>query len=76
MKNALLLLTVLAVLLSSSRTTGFAQQDTPVKEMKLKVSPNKRYLVNQDGKPFFYLGDTAWTLLKDAQKNLPVELSK
>ena len=35
-----------------------------MKDMKLKVSPNKRYLVNQDGKPFFYLGDTAWTLLK------------
>jgi len=28
----------------------------------LKVSPNGRQLVNQDGKPFFYLGDTAWEL--------------
>jgi len=35
-----------------------------VKGMKLKVSPNGRYLVNQDGKPFLYLGDTAWTLFK------------
>lgn len=28
----------------------------------LKVSPNGRHLVQQDGKPFFYLGDTAWEL--------------
>ncbi len=28
----------------------------------LKVSDNKRYLVRPDGKPFFYLGDTAWEL--------------
>jgi hypothetical protein len=28
------------------------------------VSPNKRSLINQNGDPFFYLGDTAWTLLK------------
>ena len=30
---------------------------------RLKVSDNKRFLVTQDGKPFFYLGDTAWELL-------------
>ena len=35
-----------------------------VKGMVLKVSPNGRYLTDQTGKPFFYLGDTAWTLLK------------
>lgn len=28
----------------------------------LKVSDNKRYLVQADGTPFFYLGDTAWEL--------------
>ncbi len=28
----------------------------------LKVSANKRFLVTADGKPFFYLGDTAWEL--------------
>jgi Protein of unknown function (DUF4038)/Putative collagen-binding domain of a collagenase len=71
MNRTLFFLAVLAALLSSSRVAGFAQQDggwaaqtLPVKGMKLKVSLNKRYLVNQDGKPFFYLGDTAWTLLK------------
>lgn len=29
---------------------------------RLKVSPNKRFLVKEDGTPFFYLGDTAWEL--------------
>ncbi|RPJ85604.1 MAG: DUF4038 domain-containing protein [Acidobacteria bacterium] len=28
----------------------------------LKVSENKRFLVFEDGTPFFYLGDTAWEL--------------
>ena len=28
----------------------------------LKVSDSKRFLVDSDGEPFFYLGDTAWEL--------------
>jgi hypothetical protein len=35
-----------------------------VRGMKLKVSANGRYFVDQDGKPFFYLGDTAWLLFQ------------
>ena len=35
---------------------------------KLIVSPNKRFLVYEDGTPFFYLGDTAWEL---AYRNCP-----
>jgi hypothetical protein len=34
-----------------------------VKEYPMpKVSANKRFLVHDDGAPFFYLGDTAWEL--------------
>ena len=29
---------------------------------KLKTSDNHRFIVTADGKPFFYLGDTAWEL--------------
>lgn len=29
---------------------------------RLKVSDNHRFLVTEDGKPFFWLGDTAWEL--------------
>jgi hypothetical protein len=28
----------------------------------LKISPDKHYLIHEDGTPFFYLGDTAWEL--------------
>ena len=34
----------------------------------LKVSENKRYLVFDDGTPFFYLGDTAWELFHRLSK--------
>lgn len=42
---------------------------------KLKVSENKRYLIHEDGTPFFYLGDTGWELFHrlnkaDAEKYL------
>ena len=29
---------------------------------KLKVSENNRFIVTEDGAPFFWLGDTAWEL--------------
>lgn len=34
----------------------------------LRVSENGRFLVNADGRPFFYLGDTAWELLHRATR--------
>jgi hypothetical protein len=37
---------------------------TSVKGMQLKVSANGRYFVDQNGKPFFYLGDTCWLLFQ------------
>ena len=30
--------------------------------MTLQVSSNRRFLVHNEGTPFFYLGDTAWEL--------------
>lgn len=30
----------------------------------LRVSDNRRFLVHDDGRPFFYLGDTAWALFQ------------
>ncbi len=29
---------------------------------RLRVSDNRRFLIKEDGQPFFYLGDTAWEL--------------
>jgi hypothetical protein len=45
---------VIAILLTAACAGG----ETP----RLKVSENKRFLVKDDGSPFFYLGDTAWSL--------------
>jgi hypothetical protein len=77
MKN-FILITVL-FLLSSSR--AYSQEEPwqgPSADLtlgKLKVSENKRYLIHEDGTPFFYLGDTGWELFHrlskaDAEKYL------
>jgi Protein of unknown function (DUF4038)/Putative collagen-binding domain of a collagenase len=47
----------------------------PLSHGALKVSDNKRFLVHEDGTPFFWLGDTAWELFhrlnrEDAEKYL------
>lgn len=42
------------LLISISCTCSYAQN--------LKVSDNQRFIVNEDGTPFFWLGDTAWEL--------------
>lgn len=34
----------------------------------LRVSDNKRFLVKRDGTPFFWLGDTAWTLIEKSTR--------
>src|SRR5688500_1317105 len=51
----LLLLALASVALLSSSPTLLAAP-------RLKVSDNKRFLVKDDGTPFFYLADTAWEL--------------
>ena len=48
---------------------------------RLKVSENKRFLIFEDGTPFFYLGDTGWELFHrlnkdDAEKYLENRRSK
>jgi len=48
---------------------------------QLKVSENKRFLVAEDGRPFFWLGDTAWELFhrltrEEAEKYLKDRASK
>src|SRR4030042_7123164 len=35
---------------------------------KLKASENSRFLVHEDGTPFFYLGDTGWELFHRLNK--------
>ena len=54
----------LAGLTASARDGGGEAAVPSVKGMRLKVSPNGRYFVDQNGKPFFYLGDTCWLLFQ------------
>ena len=39
--------------------TGAWAADPP----RLRVGDNGRFLVTEDGKPFFWLGDTAWSIM-------------
>src|SRR5882672_4620349 len=57
------LLAALVSLLASALATA-GEPPASVKGLKLKVSPNGRYFVDQTGKPFFYLADTAWLLFQ------------
>src|SRR5260370_209321 len=57
----------LTVLLAAACGNAAAPDTTPtrsVKNLKLRVSANGRYFVDQGGKPFFYLGDTCWLLFQ------------
>lgn len=44
--------------------TGMNDSVAAKKVSRLAVSANRRFLTDQDGIPFFYLADTAWTLFK------------
>jgi len=65
-------LIVFALLISFSM--GFAQKNNwrgpsvDFSHGKLKISDNLRFLVFDDGTPFFYLGDTAWELFHRLNK--------
>ena len=49
---------VFVFVLGLAASSATAAAATP----RLKVSENRRFLVYEDGRPFFYLGDTAWEL--------------
>ena len=51
---------LLVILFFASFSWCFAQNS--MLKGPLKVSDNQRFLVQQDGTPFFWLGDTAWEL--------------
>jgi hypothetical protein len=54
------------VLVAAGPTDFAASQHQPLP--RLKVSDNKRFLVTADGRPFFWLGDTAWELFHRATR--------
>lgn len=64
MKNKELILLLLLLIIGGGITSLSAQnkEDNTWKHGKLKVSKENRYLMNEDGTPFFWLGDTGWLL--------------
>lgn len=79
MPHLILFLSILAFSGLSTQDSALRTQDSGLKQgsglKNLKVSPNHRYLVTSDGKPFFYLADTAWELFhrlnrEDAERYL------
>ncbi|MFO0844989.1 MAG: efflux RND transporter permease subunit [Gemmataceae bacterium] len=57
----------LAVVILAGYRRGLRRRGQGRRLARLKVSDNKRFLVTADGKPFFYLGDTAWEPVPPAQ---------
>lgn len=50
------------LLLTASTLLVTAKPEAPWKNGALRVSDNNRYLVHENGKPFFWLGDTGWLM--------------
>lgn len=65
---------VIIAVISLCCTNSFAQENpwkgpsVDFKHGKLKISENNRFLVFEDGTPFFYLGDTGWELFHRLNK--------
>ena len=51
---------ILTIFLSLSINAQEKREKFPWENGKLKVSENQRYLVHENGAPFFWLGDTGW----------------
>ena len=71
MKKILFLITLFIIKITSlsSQENLWKGQSVDMKHGKLQVSENKRFLVFQDGTPFYYLGDTGWELFHRLIKN-------
>ena len=66
MKNKNLVLLFLLLMVEGGLLSAAAQSKSsvykPWSHGQLKVSKENRYLMNADGTPFFWLGDTGWLL--------------
>jgi len=62
MRTLQLFLLMLIAFLSTAQENPWKGNSVDFKHGKLKVSDNKRFIIFEDGTPFFYLGDTGWEL--------------
>jgi hypothetical protein len=61
------------VILLAIWASAAGAQTRPKTLARVKVSDDRRFLVTADGKPFFYLADTAWELLHRLDRKQAVE---
>ena len=66
--NLLLLLSGFLIFTLQAQDTKWKGKSVDFSHGMLKVSDNRRFLVFEDGTPFFYLGDTAWELFHRLNK--------
>lgn len=59
-RNTLALILLILSLPASAQTDKWEGRSVDLSHGRLMVSENKRFLVFEDGTPFFYLGDTGW----------------
>lgn len=62
-------ITIFPVAITSIILLLCIQPASPAQAQSIRVSDNNRYLVNDDGSPFFWLGDTAWELFHRLDRN-------
>lgn len=75
MKQILLILIFIGICTVQGQESKWQGPSVDLKNGKLRVSANKRFIEFENGKPFFYLADTGWELLHrlskaDAEKYL------
>ena len=67
-KYSLLLVFLTIFINSTGQVSKWAGEPIDFSRGEIIVSENKRFLVFEDGTPFFYLGDTAWELFHRLNK--------
>lgn len=69
MKNLILFFTLLVGSHGlTAQNNSWPGPSADLSKGRLQVSENNRYLIYEDGSPFFYLGDTAWELFHRLNK--------
>jgi len=68
---------VVSLLMVASSSQISKSSDLPSSHflLRLKVSDNRRFLVTEDNKPFFWLGDTAWWIRRIAPDDIDLYMS-
>ena len=64
----LIICLIFCSLFSFSQENTWKGPSVDLKHGKLKISENRRFLIHEDGTPFFYLGDTGWELFHRLNK--------